>query len=54
LVLKIGIDSMILFADPHNPNILFYERLGGEKLLDEKGVFHGAYGWKDIRPLLKV
>ena len=52
--LKSGIDSMILFADPHNPNIRFYERLSGEKLLDEKGVFHGAYGWKDIRPLLKV
>jgi len=52
--LKIGIDSMILFADSQNPNIRFYEKLGGERLLDEKGIFHGAYGWKDIRPLLKV
>jgi ribosomal protein S18 acetylase RimI-like enzyme len=53
-LLKIGIDSMILFADPNNPNIRFYERLGGQRLLDENGVFHGAYGWKDINPLLKV
>ncbi len=51
--LKAGIDSMILFADPQNPNIRFYEKLGGERLLNEKGEFHGAYGWMDIRPLLK-
>jgi len=47
-----GIDSMILFADPHNPNIRFYEKLGGERLPDENGRFQGSYGWKDIRPLL--
>lgn len=52
--LQLGIDSMILFADPDNPNILFYERLGGERLLNEKGAFQGAYGWKDLRPLLEV
>lgn len=52
-LLQSGIHSMILFADPGNPNILFYERLGGERLLDEKGEFHGAYGWKEIQSLLK-
>jgi hypothetical protein len=30
---------MILFADPQNPNIRFYERLQGEKLLDKEGIF---------------
>jgi hypothetical protein len=44
---------MILFADPGNPNILFYERLGGQRLLDEKGEFLEAYGWKEIQSLLK-
>ena len=52
-LLKMDIDSMILFADPNNPNILFYERLGGERVLDDQGVFHGGYGWKDVRSLLK-
>lgn len=52
--LELGIDSMILFADPGNPNILFYERLGGERLLNEKGEFQGAYGWKNIKSLLEV
>jgi ribosomal protein S18 acetylase RimI-like enzyme len=44
-----GIDSMILFADPANPNILFYEKHGGQRIMDKEGVFHGAYGWGDIR-----
>lgn len=52
-LLKREINSMILFADPGNPNILFYERLGGERLFDEKGVFRGGYGWKNIKPLLR-
>lgn len=51
--LRNGIDSMILFADPSNPNIRFYENLGGERLLDENAVFQGAYGWMDIKPLLE-
>jgi ribosomal protein S18 acetylase RimI-like enzyme len=52
--LETGIDSMILFADPQNSNVLFYDKLGGEKLLNEKGEFQGAYGWKDLRSLIKL
>ena len=47
--LEKGIHSMILFADPANPNIVFYEKHGGERILDKDGVFHGAYGWRDIK-----
>ncbi len=46
--LQQGIHSMILFADPENPNIRFYDVLKGERLLDKDGVFQGAFGWKDI------
>jgi hypothetical protein len=50
--LKKGFNSMILFADPENPAIRFYEVLGGERILDKNGIFQGAYGWKDIKRLL--
>ena len=46
-----GINSMLLFSEPDNPSIYFYEALGAEKLLDEKGNFHGAYGWRDLTKL---
>jgi ribosomal protein S18 acetylase RimI-like enzyme len=49
--LKHGIHSMILFADPGNPAIKFYEGLEGERLQDKEGVFQGAYGWKELRKL---
>jgi hypothetical protein len=26
--------------------------MGGERLLDERGLFTGAYGWRDVRTLL--
>lgn len=47
-----GITSCILFAEPSNPTLGFYDRMGGERLLDEHGRFHGAYGWRDLRMLL--
>jgi GNAT superfamily N-acetyltransferase len=47
-----GIHSFLLFAERSNPSIGFYDRLGGERLLDERGVFMGAFGWKDVRSLL--
>lgn len=50
--LEQGIESMILFADLGNPSIGFYDRLGGERLRDERGRFTGAYGWRDVRALL--
>jgi ribosomal protein S18 acetylase RimI-like enzyme len=50
--LERGIHSFLLFAERSNPSIGFYDRMGGERLLDERGVFMGAFGWKDVRPLL--
>lgn len=50
--LQQGISSMILFADPMNPAIRFYDHLQGERLKDEDGIFQGAYGWKDTTCLL--
>ena len=47
-----GVASMVLFADPENPNIQFYERLGGQRIPDEKGHFNGAYGWNDLSQLV--
>lgn len=44
-----GFNSMILFADPENPNIKFYEVLGGKRLLDKEGKFQGAYVWNDLK-----
>jgi GNAT superfamily N-acetyltransferase len=49
--LERGIHSFVLFAERYNPTIGFYDRLGGERLLDEHGQFHGAYGWRDVKKL---
>jgi ribosomal protein S18 acetylase RimI-like enzyme len=49
--LSAGIDSMILFADPENPNIRFYDVLQGQRITDKEGKFHGAFGWNNIRLL---
>ena len=47
-----GIHSFILFAELSNPTLGFYDRMGGERLLDDRGQFGGAYGWRDARRLL--
>lgn len=47
-----GIHSFILFAELSNPTLGFYDRMGGERLLDDRGRFGGAYGWRDVRKLL--
>jgi ribosomal protein S18 acetylase RimI-like enzyme len=49
-----GITSMLLFAEPNNPSCRFYEVLGAERLLDDAGQFHGAYGWRDLRRLASL
>ena len=49
-----GITSMILFADPENPNILFYDVLQGRRLIDKDGKFHGAFGWSDLTELAEL
>ena len=50
--LERGIRSFILFAELSNPTLGFYDRMGGERLLDEHGQFDGAYGWRDVTTLL--
>lgn len=47
-----GITSFILFAERSNPTIGFYDRMGGERLRDERGLFTGAYAFRDVRALL--
>ena len=47
-----GIHSFILFAELSNPTLGFYDRMGGERLLDDRGQFHGAYAWRDVRNLI--
>lgn len=51
--LERDIHSFILFAEISNPTLGFYDRMGGERLLDERGLFTGAYGWRDVRALLQ-
>lgn len=47
-----GIHSFNLFAELSNPTLGFYDRMGGERLLNDKGQFDGAYGWRDVRTLI--
>lgn len=47
-----GLTSMVLFTEVDNePSCNFYEQLGGERQLDERGEFGGMYGWADLRKL---
>ena len=46
-----GIHSFILFADLANPTLVFYDHMGGERLVDDRGRFSGAYGWRDVRTI---
>ena len=48
-----GIRSFVLFAELSNPTLGFYDRMGGERLLDERGRFGGAYAWRDASILLR-
>jgi ribosomal protein S18 acetylase RimI-like enzyme len=51
--LERDIHSFILFAELSNPTLGFYDRVGGERLLDDRGQFGGAYGWRDVRTLIR-
>jgi GNAT superfamily N-acetyltransferase len=51
--LERGIHSFILFAELSNPTLGFYDRMGGERLLDDLEQFGGAYGWRDVRTLMR-
>jgi ribosomal protein S18 acetylase RimI-like enzyme len=47
-----GLTSMALFTEADNePACNFYDRLGGERQVDEKGEFEGMFGWPDLRKL---
>jgi len=48
-----GIHSFVLFAELTNPTLGFYDHLGGERLLDERGQFGGAYAWRDVKVLMR-
>jgi ribosomal protein S18 acetylase RimI-like enzyme len=50
--LERGVASFNLYAERSNPSIGFYDRLGGERLSGDRGMFTGAYGWRDVRTLL--
>jgi len=50
-MLEEGFGSMILFADPGNRHIGFYERMGGEVLEGEGGGISVLFGWRDLRGL---
>ena len=44
-----GLTSMALFTEPDNePACNFYEQLGGERQVNERGDFEGMYGWPDL------
>ena len=47
-----SVHSFILFAELSNPTLGFYDRMGGERLLDDRGHFAGAYVWRDLRRLI--
>ena len=51
--LERDVESFVLFAERSNPTIGFYDRMGGERLLDDRGMFTGAYAWRDVRKLLE-
>ena len=51
-LLEHGLTSMALFTEEDNePACNFYEQLGGERQLNERGDFEGMYGWADLRTL---
>lgn len=46
-----GVTAMVLFSEAENPSIWFYEALGGERMVSDKGEFHGGYRWRDLQRL---
>ena len=51
--LERGIHSFVLFAELSNPTLGFYDRMGGERLRDDRGRFDGAYAWRDLSALIR-
>jgi GNAT superfamily N-acetyltransferase len=46
-----GIHNIVLFSEASNPTGWFYEAMGGKKLYDKDGKFHGGYGWDTFENL---
>lgn len=51
--LERGIHSFVLFAELSNPTLGFYDRMGGERLRDDRGQFSGAYAWRNVKELIR-
>ena len=51
--LERGIHSFVLFGELSNPTLGFYDRMGGERMLDDRGQFNGGYRWRDVRTLIE-
>jgi len=48
-LLEHGLTSMALFTEADNePACNFYEQMGGERQVNERGDFEGMYGWTDL------
>lgn len=53
--LAAGVPSMSAYVDPRNPSCGFFERLGGEWLIEPDGhVNFSWYVWKDLLALAKL
>jgi ribosomal protein S18 acetylase RimI-like enzyme len=51
-LLEHGLTSMALFTEIDNaPACSFYDQLGGERQLNDRGEFEGMFGWRDLRQL---
>lgn len=47
-----GLTSLALFTEADNvPACSFFDQLGGERQLNERGRFEGMFGWPDLRTL---
>ena len=50
-----GISTMSLYADPGNSSCRFFEKLGGENLIEPNGkVNYSWYVWKDLKKLASI
>ncbi len=49
--LALEMRSMMLLSQAENPACRFFEAMGGQRILNERGEFHGAFGWHDLTVL---
>ena len=46
--------STVLFGDAKSPSHGFYEAHGAERSVDERGIFHGSHGERDLQALMAL